>query len=247
MNSKAIVFSIIGIFLLEGGATGSPDPDEQAFDISISGTSITYTGAISQAANQFLFSLVEQADTKPTTLIITSKGGDADAGLDLGRWVFESQLDVHVSSFCGSSCANYVFPAARRKFVEETAMVAWHGGATQAGLAETPVCEDPGWFKEVFNCDAEAFQAMIVKTLSDWRAKEKKFFEDIGVDQRITVLGQDPELACGVDDSATGWYYSIEDLARLGVDRVEVLGDEWTPMPPSERIEVCKLSLPGPR
>ena len=102
MNSKAIVFSIIGIFLLDGGATGSPDPDEQAFDISISGTSITYTGAISQAANQFLFSLVEQADTKPTTLIITSKGGDADAGLDLGRWVFESQLDVHVSSFCGS-------------------------------------------------------------------------------------------------------------------------------------------------
>jgi hypothetical protein len=230
------------------GVAETPESGEQAFDISISGTSIIYSGEISIAANQYFFALVEQAEQPLTTLVITSKGGDVDAGMDLGRWVFERQLDVRVTSFCGSSCANYVFPAARRKYVDETAMIAWHGGATQKDLDAVPACEDEGWFKEYFDCDAEAYRKQIAKAIEDLRAKEQEFFEDIGVDQRITVLGQNPEFGCGVDDSSnTGWYYAVEDLERLGVDHVEVLGDEWTPKPPSERVKVCKLSLPEPR
>jgi hypothetical protein len=175
--------------------------------------------------------------------VITSVGGDTDAGMELGRWVFESQLDVHVPSFCGSSCANYVFTAARRKYLDETAMVAWHGGATQESLSEVPVCEEGGWFKEVFDCNAEAYAKEMSQMIADQRTKEQTFFKEIGVDQRITVLGQNPEFACGEDESTTGWYYSLQDLKRLGVGNVEVLGDEWTPEPPSSDVKVCKVSL----
>ena len=163
--------------------------------------------------------------------------------MELGRWVFESQLDVHVSSFCGSSCANYVFTAARRKYLDETAMVAWHGGATQEGLSEVPDCEEGGWFKEYFDCDAEAYAKEMSQTIADLRTKEQAFFKEIGVDQRITTLGQAPEFACGKDETNTGWYYSLQDLKRLGVENVEVLGDEWTPEPPSADVKVCKVSL----
>lgn len=230
------------------GVADTPESGARAFDISISGASIIYTGEISIAANQYLFALVEQTEQPLTTLVITSTGGDVDAGMDLGRWLFKRQLDVHVTSFCGSSCANYVFTAARRKYVDETAMVAWHGGATQKDLDAVPACEDEGWFKEYFDCDAGAYRKQIANAIEDLRAKEQEFFEEIGVDQEITVLGQNPEFACGVDDSSnTGWYYAVDDLERLGVGHVEVLGDEWTPMPPSERVNVCKLSLPEPR
>ena len=231
-----------------GGAADTPDPGERSFDISISGDSIIYRGEISNAANQYFFALIDKAEEPLKTLVITSVGGDVDAGMNLGRWLFERQLDVHVTSFCGSSCANYVFPAGRRKYVDETAMVAWHGGATQENLGEVPACEDLGWFKEMFGCDVEAYRQQFTQMITDLRTREQKYFEEIGVDQRITVLGQNPDFACGVDDSSsTGWYYSIEDLEQLGVDHVEVLGDEWTPMPPTEQQKICRLSLPEPR
>jgi len=178
------------VFGVAGSLTRAADANEEEFDVVVSGTSIIYKGGITRSANLYLFSLAEQAEQPITKLVITSIGGDVDAGMELAHWVFDSQLDIHVPGFCGSSCANYVFPAARHKFLDETAMVAWHGGATQKDLDEAPACEEDGWFKEVFDCDADAYSEQMSQMIADLRTKETVFFGKIGVDQRITTLGR---------------------------------------------------------
>jgi len=62
-----------------------------------------------------------------TRLVITSGGGLVDAALDLAEAVHARHLDVEVPSTCLSSCANYVFPAGRRKLLARPGAVRWHG------------------------------------------------------------------------------------------------------------------------
>ena len=52
--------------------------------------------------------------------------------MDFGDWVFENQLNVKVIGRCFSSCANYVFTAAKIKVIENGALVAWYGSAVQS-------------------------------------------------------------------------------------------------------------------
>ena len=60
-------------------------------------------------------------------LEITSDGGEVEAAILLGSWIFENQIDVSVTDYCLSSCANYVFSAGRKKIIQPGAIVAWHG------------------------------------------------------------------------------------------------------------------------
>lgn len=240
-----LVVPAIGILLLTDVANRAAAAEESkpAFDVVIDGSSIGYTGEITHAGNAYLFSLADKAGQPLKTLEITSVGGDADAGMDLANWVFDKRLDIHIPSFCGSSCANYVFPAAQHKLLGEKAMLAWHGGATQEDLGEIPECEKEGWFKEYFDCDAEAYKRQMSEMVSALKAREVAFFEKIGVDQRITVLGQKPEFACGDQETYSGWFYSVEDMKRLGVKNIEILGEDWAPEAPSPDIKVCMVTI----
>ena len=60
-------------------------------------------------------------------LVITSDGGIVSAALDMALAIHERQLDVEVPTACFSSCANYIFPAARHKTLGKPGAVAWHG------------------------------------------------------------------------------------------------------------------------
>lgn len=86
---------------------------------------VYYAGTISAERNRRFFASNREQPVE--RLVITSNGGEVEAGIALGEWVFEHQLDVEIESYCLSSCANYVFPAGRNKFIREGAVVAWHG------------------------------------------------------------------------------------------------------------------------
>ena len=98
------------------------------------------------------------------------------------------------------------------------------------------------WYDLTFDCDPEKHAEVFGPMIDQWLEKETRFFETIGVDQRITVLGQYPEFRCGSEET-DGWYYSVEDLERLGVMDVEVLGDGWNPVPPKDDAEFCRVDL----
>lgn len=137
-----------------------------------------------------------------------------EAGIALGTWVFEHRLDVEVNEYCLSSCANYVFPAARRKFISPGAVVAWHGNyhhLKATGLWTDDIAarmrrhgEDAATAREAARAEMERLVRL-----------ERDFFARIGVDQYLCWIGKMPPY------NARNYYFlSREDMARFGVTRV---------------------------
>lgn len=63
-------------------------------------------------------------------LEVDSGGGDVEAGMAMARIVAAMGLEITVLRRCMSSCANYLFLAARQRHIAPGAVVAWHGTAS---------------------------------------------------------------------------------------------------------------------
>ncbi len=238
---KQNLFLFVIAASLVGCVSNSPIEDLPIAVISVDGESLIYRGSISRASNDRLFKLVEPIDFVPTTLVITSKGGETTAGIELGQWVFRNRLDVTVTEYCLSSCANYVFPAGLRKTLEPSAALAWHGGSMQEEWGD-PCSNMPKSVKEEgLGCaDIKRLQR---ESLEEFKTAEKSFFAEIGVDQRVTVLGQYPEYVCRERTNSLGWDYSIEDMGRLGIKNIQVRNGEWRPESPAPNLTICRVDL----
>lgn len=214
--------------------------DTETAEVQIVGDVIEYHGALTVDGNERVFALYDAASHKPTTLRIDSAGGSADAGMQLGTWMFEHSMHVSVLNQCLSSCANYVFTAGRYKWLGPKATLLWHGGATQrvtdeqlSELLEATLMDmserDRG--ELLRHSSREDLIGDLKQSLQFLTARERRFFDRLGVDARIAVLGHLYEsdlLQAG--ESFAGWDYSLEDLARLGVHDVFVLdGRAWRP------------------
>ena len=62
--------------------------------VSVNGDELTYHGHISHAANARLFILAATSVKQLHRLVVTSQGGNVEAGMELGEWVFAEGLDV---------------------------------------------------------------------------------------------------------------------------------------------------------
>lgn len=215
---------------------------------------IEYRGLITAEANAGAFELYESAQPKPMALWIESEGGSADAGMQLGSWLLDNGLDVEVDTYCFSSCANYVFAAGRTKVLAPRASLMWHGGVTQPvtpeeleavlddTLAHLDEIEQRTLLEQ--HSRAELLQQLDHSRI-DLVARETRFFQRIGVDQRITTLGQlyERELLQG-EGNYTGWDYSLEDLAKLGIRQVHVRdGGQWAPECPIRNGRIYRIRL----
>lgn len=77
----------------------------------------------------------------------------------------------------------------------------------------------------------EAMLSQIKASLAKDVQLEAGFFADIGVQQKISRLGQTPayEERYGKDDKMLGWYYSLDGFRKLGVDHITVINGPWRP------------------
>lgn len=140
-------------------------------------------------------------------LIVSSGGGDTIAGLEFGKFIRDKHLTVKVRDACVSSCANYIFPAAKQKIVEKNAVVGWHGGALQIkweGMADLFTTPD---LREKFYQDT-----------NEWCIAEAAFYKSIGVKHEITILRQQPSIL--TQRTLPAWTYTLEQLKALGVTNV---------------------------
>ena len=179
-------------------------------------SSAEFAGTIDDAGvRQFLDAV---AGNDVGRLVITSNGGHVEAAINLASWVFEHRVDVEVRDFCLSSCANYVFPAGRRKIIRDGAIVAWHGNYIEK--------TETGWRSEIAarmrrtGEDAQTAKVHARGMVERLAARERRFFEEIGVDQRLCWIGNTPPYA--VPDH---YFLSVPDMARFGVTNVEAPGD----------------------
>ncbi|WP_168416686.1 hypothetical protein [Acinetobacter indicus] len=97
-------------------------------EVTVQENVLIYTGPLSQDANTRAAALLKQFP-QVQTLKITSQGGEIGLGMDLGDQVYAHQLNVEVGQYCFSSCANYVFPAGKVKYLNWRSQLGWHGGA----------------------------------------------------------------------------------------------------------------------
>jgi hypothetical protein len=176
-----------------------------------------YTGPVSAQHNDEFFARVKGQKIK--RLLITSSGGEVEAGIALGRWVFLNQVDVIVEDYCLSSCANYVFPAARYKTIKPRAIVAWHGNYHH--LLHTGLWREEVQSRMQRNSESsEQATKHVFTQVKQLVAMEKEFFRQIGVDEYLCWIGkQDPY-------NAPNYYFmSATDMARFGIDNIKLPSD----------------------
>lgn len=129
-------------------------------------------------------------------IVITSDGGEVMAALRLARAIRARGLLLVVKGHCISSCANFLFPAARSKAVAANSLLVFHGGIA------------PGAFGGLFGGGEER------ELLAETRA----FFREIGVDGSISYdppYRRDPRS--GVRSLAEEWTATPAALRRHGM------------------------------
>lgn len=180
---------------------------------------IFYSGYITESG---LKKVHAQSNTRISTLVIKSRGGDIVPGMKLGELVFDKKWNVQVQDYCFSSCANYIFPAGNTKYLSKNSQLGWHGGATQ------PVDED------VIPKDKKG-REIFIKTFTELFEVETKFFQKIKVNQLSTVYGimalNHLNMLKAHDTNCIGWSYSIDALAAFGINNVVLIDGEWDPNP----------------
>lgn len=188
--------------LLAGCATTLPQREEpERYEVWHEGDRIVYRGSMSGQAIEEVAGLLAQHGDTVEWLDIESPGGEVMWGLDLGDLVLEHELGVRViNKGCHSTCANYVFTAGHPRVIEEGALVTWHGSALQRD-----------WSMR----GGRPLKASLRRYFQAWKERQKAFFQRIGVDERITIVGQDLECECV-------WALSAKDMARFGLEGVDV-------------------------
>jgi len=176
--------------------------------------SAVYEGAISAENNAGFFARF--AGQPVRVLLIDSGGGEVAAAIDLANWVHARQLDIVVTGMCLSSCANYVFPAARHKEIRPGAIVAWHGNYHH--LAHTGLWRDDVLLRMRRDGEDEETATRYVQAqVATLVALERDFFARIGVDEQVCWIGKQPPY-----NVADYYFLSAAGMARFGISRVQV-------------------------
>ena len=155
-------------------------------------------------------------------IVIASLGGDVSSALDMAEAVYDSRASLVVAGPCLSSCANYVFLAARRKYVIPGGIVAWHGGVPERPKGDS----DPA--------------APLIE-------RSRAFTAKIGVNPALferypKELDDSPDFIDAVyNDKSPFWTYSKADLEN----RFSVQGivDYWLPDCAKWKQEVQKIGM----
>jgi hypothetical protein len=204
---------VLTIFL-GASATYSADVSNPLLAIPIIGTEnavISYTGPLSKEGTGKVLPLIESNQFK--TLRINSRGGDVMAAIEFASAVFDHGLDVEVTELCNSSCANYIFPAGRRKTISLGAFVMWHGDARQkdfmAVLQQLETVERAVGYAAMTNDQRNRldFERSSI-------AAQDALYAKLGIDGRIARFGQE------IDPPIAFWAMPKDAMAAFGIVNV---------------------------
>ncbi len=215
------MMGLAGVASAQGAEDSEEDPPAV---IHAEGAVIHFDGLISPGSVDRVRILLE-ADSSLVEFAIRSGGGDVEAGMALGGMIRDRRMDVRVvGDICMSSCANYVFPAGNRKIVESGALVIWHGSLLQKNLLKD--FNYAGMESQLGRPFTRLERWSIRRTANKWfrraLSEQTAFYTKIGVDPRITVLGQEQGCACN-------WTVSVADMAKFGIGSVIADADYATP------------------
>ena len=182
--------------------------------VRLEGDAIVFTGRIDLvSAREFLDLLPDPAVRR---LVIRSQGGLVAPALEMAEAMQARGIDVEVQGLCLSSCANYIFPAGRRKLISGPGAVAWHGNMAHVIYRQTR--GDEQWSEDTMSQAREL------------APREEAFYRNVGVDGFICWFGKIPPYGEG-----DFYALSVADMKRFGIADVTVL-DPAAPLPAGVRM-----------
>jgi hypothetical protein len=200
--------------------------------VRVQGDTVYYTGNFSAASTAVFDAAVAGVPRgQLTRLVISSGGGDTVAGRHVAAWVRDRALVVEVDVICFSSCANYVFPAGRARVIRADAFVGWHGNERQfellAARRGVSLEEEVGRFVPASATPEEraTFIQGLLRSVAVTRQAEAAFYASLGLNDAFAVcaVGDALERRPGYTGQK-GWGFSLEDMARLGLQHTVYLG-----------------------
>lgn len=213
MNKFRLVIALV-VLKLSGCATLDSVVGEEKSKTKVyidQNNTMNYEGSITEEANTQLFKLYKQSETKPQNLKVSSPGGNVMLGLELGNWIFDRQLNVIVDRVCASSCANYVFPAGKTKYLHKHSALIWHGNSYQEDINENYL-------------DGEQHAVK-------YREAENAFYKKINVHPMLAEYGHKEftfwNFLYHYFKDTVGYDYSISDMQRFGLTNIVLLDNTW--------------------
>jgi hypothetical protein len=220
---------------------------------------ITLTGEITPQTFLAVKDCLVNSEAKTKTFVVTNSGGGSwESGLALGILIHRHGWDVEIVDLCASSCANFIFPAGKVKYLHEEALLLFHGGPHQhnviAQLIEADNAAANGSLAAVANPDRARMEGHIV--VDDQGAQRlqvleflsitnitgpvdlasrlikasDQFYQDLGVNFLLPHYGQIGKYEPIYKAYEYGGFvYGLDSLRRLGIGSIEMKGGEWRP------------------
>jgi hypothetical protein len=188
--------------------------------ISINGSVATFSEPITQSSVEAFIQAAAGSATPVKTVMLNSSGGKIDWAIVLGQWIHRNKIDVEVNGLCISSCANYLFTAGHRKRIHAGSVVAWHGSALQhdyrAIVHEFESLTQAARLGSLSVQQQDRLNVISAKATDLIRLQrlQAEFYAEIGVDERITRLGQEPQPI------AETWTVTVPTMGLYGIRNV---------------------------
>ncbi|MBC8112872.1 MAG: hypothetical protein H7062_00690, partial [Candidatus Saccharimonas sp.] len=129
-----ILAAVVSVAVLWLGYRYVLNPPDEGYDyetLTLSGGEMT-----AETFVEVRDRIVRSAADKKTFVVKESPGGNGFAALAIGILLHRHNWDVEVVGVCSSSCANWIFPAGKTKYLNSQSMLLFHGGPHQANSLE---------------------------------------------------------------------------------------------------------------
>ncbi|MGP7256003.1 hypothetical protein ACTZQ8_25120 [Klebsiella pneumoniae] len=164
-------------------------------------------GNISKNDDKVLSEIIENHLIPVRTISINSGSGDIETAINIGRIIYDKGISIEVRRLCLSSCANYLFPAARNKIINYGSIIGFHG---------SPNSDDSKLITTV-DGTTTSDPAITDKIFSEIRKTDKLFYNKIHVSWMMPLCGQKENIG----DPDTGLStYNEKDFAQFGVKKI---------------------------
>ncbi|MBW8303923.1 MAG: ATP-dependent Clp protease proteolytic subunit, partial [Brevundimonas sp.] len=114
----------------------------------------------------------------PLVVVLTSEGGEVNAGMAMGEALVPYRTTVVAHRVCASSCGNYLFTAGDRRVIDDGALLLFHGGVRPIDEAELRAAIAP-------QIPADQLEGQVAAVLADIDGQIRRqdaFLERAGVD-----------------------------------------------------------------
>ncbi len=136
-------------------------------------------------------------------LVINSSGGEISEAMDVAYFLKKYDYDIAITGTCVSACAQFVFVAARKKYICGNAVVAMHGGPlTPEQISQLP------------------YTSGIKNTISLKMKRFVKFYRDNRVDLGLVKNAPKYILPLLKSGKTAFWIPTEDDYFRYGVRNV---------------------------